>query len=407
MRTYQYTARTAEGLQVSGTILAEDENEAAVKLREKYEMIVSIRERKGVFSYTGRLSPGRGRAHLRSFVDMCGGLEALLGTGVALPEAMRLLSDELSDRSLKRILVLTQNELAEGKGVTEALKESAGDRFPAMFYEILSKGEDTGDLKGAFGECARFFERQNRLEDKRRSAYFYPGFVLIAAVVFFVILMLTVVPSFLSIYGDLGKEVPPLLQLLKGISEGIRQSLPILLLIAALIAAVLIIMHHTKKGEVLLAKLRLLLPWTGKAERLLSAGILTDALLLLFRNGKSLSIATGLSAELMTNRKAEEGLLGIKERQDEGMEFLSSFEDADFLPESFLDIIGKIDEKDRENTEKALFSAAGYYDTELMRQTRKQISLFSIILIVLIVFVACFTVITVFLSMFGMYRAVL
>ena len=109
----------------------------------------------------------------------------------------------------------------------------------------------------------------------------------------------------------------------------------------------------------------------------------------------------------MTNRRAEEGLLEIRERQDEGTEFLSSFEEADFLPESFLDIIGKIDGEDREDTEKALLSAAGYYDTELMRQTRKQISVFSVLLIVLIAFVACFTVITVFLSMFGMYRAVL
>ena len=407
MRTYQYAVRTAEGIQVSGTILAEDENEAAVKLREKYEMIVSIRERKGVFSYTGRLSPGRGRARLRSFVDMCGGLEALLGTGVALPEAMRLLSDEISDRSLRRILVLSQNELAEGKGVTEALKESAGDRFPAMFYEILSKGEEKEDIKGAFGECARFFERQERLEEKRRTAYFYPVFVLIAAVAFFVILMLTVVPAFLSIYGDLGKAVPPLLLMLKGISGGIRRALPILLLIAALIAVCFIVMHNTAKGGLLLSKLRLLLPWTGKAERLHAAGILADALSLLFRNGKSLTEATGLSAELMTNRRAEEGLLEIRERQDEGTEFLSSFEEADFLPESFLDIIGKIDEEDRENTEKSLFSAAGYYDTELMRQTKKQISVFSVLLIVLIAFVACFTVITVFLSMFGMYRAVL
>ncbi len=407
MRTYQYAARTAEGNPSYGTIVAEDENEAAAQLREKYEIVVSIRERRGVFSLTGTFAPGRGRAYMRPFIEMCQGFESLLGAGVAVEAAVRLLSEETGDRSLRRILVLTQNELSNGKDFVEALRESAGNRFPEAVYEILSTGEKESDLKGAFGKCRDFFEKHAMLEDKKRTALFYPLFVLLSAVAFFVILMLTAVPAFLAVYRDLGKNVPVLIRALSAVSSFVRQSWLIIVIVIAAVILVFLIMRLTEKGDLLLGRLRLLLPWTGKAERLSVASLLFDSLRLLFQNGKTLAEATGLSAELMTNRSARAGLLKIREKQEEGVSFLASFEEADFLPESVADLLGEIDEQDRGGTTEALSASAGYYDAELERVTRKEVSLLSAILIVLILLTAGFTVVSVFFSMFGIYRAVL
>lgn len=407
MRTYQYAAKTAEGNPSYGTIVAEDENEAAARLREKYEIIVSIRERKGIFSLTGTFAPGKGRAYMRPFLEMCRGFESLLGAGVTIESAVHLLSEETGDRSLRRILVLTQTELSNGSSFVEALRESAGDRFPEALYEILSVGEKDGDLKGAFGKCGDFFEKHTELEDKKRSALLYPAFVLLCAIAFFVILMLTAVPAFLAVYRDLGESVPALVQVLGAISDFVRHTwLIIVIVIASLIAAYLI-MRLTAKGDMLLSRLRLLLPWMGKTERCAVASLLFDSQQLLFQNGKTLSEATGLSAELMTNARARAGLEEIQKKQEEGETFLSSFEHADFLPESIGEIIGEIDENDREGTLKALSSAAEFYDAELQRVTRKEVSVLSTILIVLILITAGFTVVSVYFSMFGIYRAVL
>lgn len=398
MRTYRYIARTSEGALARGVIPAEDENDAAVKIREKYEIVVSLKERRA-------FSLGRGKAELRAFVELCERMEALLSAGVKEEDALELLGGETRDRSLKRTLLLAQNEMSQGATLREALSAGAEGRLPEAFFEILRHGEETGETAAAFGKAKAFFERHTEQEEKKASALSYPFFVFLAVLIIFIVLMASVVPSFITIYQDLGKSAPRLIRVLFQISKVVRNIWPYVLLVIAVIAVFFVIFSRTEKGAVLLGRIRLALPMTGDAERNAAASRLLDTMSLFFEEGKTLSEAAVLAVPLMTNARVREELSAALIEVKEGEDYLEVFKTADFLPDSFVTIVGELKEEKHEETAKALSSAAEYYAGELARTTRKEISVLSVILILLILLIAGFTVIAIYFSMFGIYRA--
>ena len=229
--------------------------------------------------------------------------------------------------------------------------------------------------------------------------------VFLAVFIIFIVLMAAVVPSFITIYQDLGKSAPRLVRILFQISKVVRNIWPYVLLVIAAIIVFFVTFSRTEKGAVLLGRIRLALPMTGDAERNAAASRLLDTMSLFFEEGKTLSEAAALAVPLMTNARVREELSAALIEVKEGEDYLEVFKNADFLPDSFVTIVGELKEEKHEETAKALSSAAEYYAGELARTTRKEISALSVILILLILLIAGFTVIAIYFSMFGIYRA--
>ena len=84
---------------------------------------------------------------------------------------------------------------------------------------MIRAGEATGNLDESLERLAFSYEKQFNLQKKVQSTMAYPLILLIMTLVVAGFLMLTIVPQFVTMFDDMGAELPLITKLVMGLSE--------------------------------------------------------------------------------------------------------------------------------------------------------------------------------------------
>ncbi len=184
MNSYKYTALSATGEKVSGMIEAVNQIDATTRIRQQYDMVLSIKEfsSSGVPSFLN-MEIGSSKLNSKEFTLMCSQLATVLSAGIPISRAIRLIGDKVSDKTLKKILKAAGEDVEAGRSVSASFEEHGGKIFPLTFIETIRAGEAAGDLAGSFDSMARHFDKQSKMGARVRSAMGYPLVVIAVAVV--------------------------------------------------------------------------------------------------------------------------------------------------------------------------------------------------------------------------------
>ncbi len=118
----------------------------------------------------------------------CRQLAISISSGIALPKAILLLSQQTHDKQLQKILKYTQAKLSEGTSFYSAIARYA-DSFPVVFTETIKVGEKTGRLDIVLRKLADQLEKDHEFISRVKTAMIYPGLQFL--VLFGVICLLT------------------------------------------------------------------------------------------------------------------------------------------------------------------------------------------------------------------------
>ncbi|PZX07078.1 type IV pilus assembly protein PilC [Psychrobacillus insolitus] len=110
--------------------------------------------------------------------------------------------------------------------------------FPQLFVNMIRAGEVTGNLDESLERLAFSFEKQYNLKKKVQSMMVYPIFLLIMTVVVAGVLMLTVVPQFVTMFDDMGAELPTITKLVMSFSEILQSSWYIIIPLVVIVVVV-------------------------------------------------------------------------------------------------------------------------------------------------------------------------
>ena len=95
---------------------------------------------------------------------------------------------------------------------------------------MIRAGEATGNLDETLERLAIYYEKQYNLKKKIQSTMMYPTFLLIMTIVVVVFLMLTIVPTFATMFADLDAELPAITLFVMGFSEFTSNLLGVILI---------------------------------------------------------------------------------------------------------------------------------------------------------------------------------
>jgi len=167
----------------------------------------------------GSLRFGRGsRLHL---VVSTRQLATLVKAGMPLLRSLRTVSDQLPPGSLRETFAGVAQDVEAGVKLSDAL--AAYPRWFAPFYiNMVKAGEVGGLLDEILKRLAELLEKQHRLRERVKSALMYPIFVLCTALAILLILMVFVVPTFLSMFTELGSALPLPTRVLVSVADGLR-----------------------------------------------------------------------------------------------------------------------------------------------------------------------------------------
>ena len=139
----------------------------------------------------------QGRAHIDSFVlqipiigdliqhvlveRICRVMSSMLQAGVALPEAMTVTSESVSNAVYKRGLDTIRDEMLEGRGLAEPVASS--QLFPSAARQMMRVGEETGTLDEQLTVAAQYYARELDARIKKFTSLFEPAIIIFMGVI--------------------------------------------------------------------------------------------------------------------------------------------------------------------------------------------------------------------------------
>ncbi|MGB5177128.1 MAG: type II secretion system F family protein [Gammaproteobacteria bacterium] len=81
-----------------------------------------------------------------------------IGNGVSIPDALASCREVVSNKVFQRFLVSVEHKVNEGSGFASAFQEA--DFMPATVKQMVTTGEETGNLPRVLGRIADYYERE-------------------------------------------------------------------------------------------------------------------------------------------------------------------------------------------------------------------------------------------------------
>ncbi|MEH7439887.1 type II secretion system F family protein [Neobacillus drentensis] len=243
MARFKYSGRDRKG-KSQGTIIAASKREAMVKLRDDGIRVIEINELPETL-LTKEITIGK-PVKLQHFVIYLRQFSTLIKAGVSIVEATSILAFQTGSKALKKALLNVEQELREGNPLSEAVSNHK-KIFPPMFINMVRAGEVSGNLDETLERLADHFEKQHFTRQKIVSAIAYPLVVGIIAIMVVIFLLVAVVPTFVTMFADMGGELPAITRFVLAVS-GFMQSFWWLVVIIVTLFIVFITALNSNNG---------------------------------------------------------------------------------------------------------------------------------------------------------------
>lgn len=119
-------------------------------------------------------------------------MSSLLSSGVNVVGALDITADVVQNTYFKRAIIKAKENIQKGSTLSSCFSEK-GSVYPAFFSEMISAGEETGNLSSMLADVSEFYEKEVDEKTKDFSAIIEPVIMIIVgvAVGFFALAMLS------------------------------------------------------------------------------------------------------------------------------------------------------------------------------------------------------------------------
>lgn len=121
-------------------------------------------------------------------------MEMLLGTGVAMLDAMKISAKATANAAVEEILLKAADKVKAGKPLSESLKDK--DYILPLVPQMASIGEESGKIDEMLGRAATVYENELDEKIKNISTLIEPVLMVIMAALIGVVLMGTLMPIY-------------------------------------------------------------------------------------------------------------------------------------------------------------------------------------------------------------------
>ncbi len=404
MPTFGYQARTFDGKAVQGSIEANNEAEARVKIRAKKLIPIKVGTGAessgrggGSFSFQFRLPQKKVRSKdLQVFTRQ---LSVLIQSGVPLVQSLEVLSQSSRGPALDQALSKIVADISEGKRLGDSF-QAHPQVFSRFYINMLIAGEEGGVLDQVLERLAMYIEKSVKLQSKIKGAMSYPLIVL--AISFMVVfgLLVFVIPKFASIFKSSGMKLPFLTQLCMDMSDFIIDRWYVIVFVFGAIIMGVRAYLNTPVGRARFEEQLIRLPVFGSFVIKSGMAKFSRTLSTLLTAGVPIIEALQISANTVGNSLIEKSLLRSRASVEKGKLLSVPLSEDPHIPHMVTQMIavgeqtGALDEM--------LNKVADFYEDEVDVSVTNITSIMEPIMIVVLGGIVAFFVIAMYLPIFNM-----
>jgi len=334
---YKYVAVNAQKQKVKGKFIADNEKQLAASLAKKNLFLVSSSVDKGG-TPSAFFTTGTGKVQLKELTTFCRQFAIMITAGITVLECLNNLKKQNYSHYFKSILQVIYDDVKSGSMLSAAVDKHA-KVFPHFFRSMVHVGEASGRLNEVFESLADYYESDEKIRRKAKSALSYP-LMLLAMTIGIVILMLTfVVPTFKDTMSKLDVTIEGFTKTVYDISDFLTANWRFLLVGVIFVVGVLILLLQTKKGQYVADAFKLYAPFIGRVQVELITARYARAFSILLSSGMPLSEALDTLEIIIGNQCLQKRFKTVKDEVKHGVSLTKALQNLNFFPDILIQMV--------------------------------------------------------------------
>src|SRR2546427_68669 len=311
MAVFAYQGRSAAGVQ-KGEIEAPDRTAAVGELRRRAILVTQISERSArtAIRIGSKVKDKEMAIFTRQFSTM-------IDAGLPLVQCLNILAEQSESRNLRGVTGNVARTVEQGSTLAESLRKHPRT-FDDLFTNMVDVGETGGILDVILQRLAGYVEKAAALKRKVKGAMVYPASIIGVAFLVIVFMLTFVIPTFATMFKEMGAELPLPTRIVIGLSNFVRSY--ILLIIAGLVGCVFALRsyYRTENGKSTIDALVLRVPIFGPIIRKAAVARFTRTLGTLVQSGVPILEGLRITAATAGNKVVEKAVLQCRASVTEG-----------------------------------------------------------------------------------------
>ena len=239
MESFSYKGISA-GKYIEGEIEALNQDEASHKLKEQKIIITNLtrsKKKKGTKAKSkgSSFSLFKKKIKPEDIVIFSKQFATMVKAGLPILNVLQMLRDQLENPALKVVIEDIRKSLEGGVTLSKCF-EKYPNYFDNVYVNLIKAGEASGKLDVFLLKIVDSLEKKEKIKKKIKGALMYPGIMFTVAIVVSVFMLVKVVPVFAKMYDGMGVALPGPTAVIMNMSNFLRGTGGLLLLIITLSA---------------------------------------------------------------------------------------------------------------------------------------------------------------------------
>lgn len=329
-------------------------------------------------------------------------LAVMFNAGVALMKAISMLADTSTNAKLKKALRSIRADIETGIPLSEAMAKFP-DIFDDLYCSMVQSGEIGGVLDMVLNRLATALEKAAKLQNHIKSAMAYPKAVGTIAVLVFFGMTRFLLPTFASIFTELGTELPAFTQFMLGISDFLQDPIKFgsLLLGIATVVFAYKTFYKTPQGRLICDRMYLNLPIVGPLIKLTAVARFCNTFSMLTGAGVPMLTCFEIVAHTAGNKVITNAILNARKEVEQGGSLTDAFDREQVFPPMAISMM-RIGEETGE-LDKMLAKVGDFYEDEVEQAVKGLTSTLEPIMMVGIAALVGAILLSMYLPMFAVF----
>ena len=412
MPTFTYEAMNSSGQTVKNELDAATSEDAIAKVRGMGLFPTRIKEKAGRRSGAKGGAPAAagqparrrsvGRVSKKLLTTFTRQLSTLIDAGLPILRSLRILEQQQKPGMLRIAIRLVADDVEGGATLSEAMARSP-KAFDQLYSNMVRAGELGGVLDVILQRLADFMEKSQALRRKVIGAMIYPAAVITFATAIVTFIMMYVIPSFETIFQDMGEKLPVMTRTLIRISAWVRNFGWVVILCSPLVIWLgFKLLKTSKGGRYAVDNLKLHIPIFGKIVSKTAVARFSRTLGTLLSAGVPILEALNITAETSGNEVYARAINRVHDGIREGESFAAPLRQAKVVEPMVVNMIDVGEETGE--LDKMLTKVADTYDEEVETLVASLVSLLEPVMVITLGLIVGFIVVSLFMPMVALIQ---
>ena len=359
MSEFVWEARARTGELRKGVMDADDEPAVQARLRSQQLMPTKIKKKGKVLNF--KIGTG---VDLKEVVTFTRLFATMIDAGLPIVQCLDILCNQTDNKAFAVILRDVKANVEQGATFSDSLRRHP-KVFDALYVNLVQAGEVGGILDTILNRLAVYNEKAIKLRRQVKGAMVYPSAVVIIFTGVLSVLLGWVIPSFKTIFKDLGAsdELPWLTQVVISVSETFIGYLPLVILVGIGTVVALMYVYRRPAGKRFFHRLMLKAPIIGNVLRKVAVARFTRTLGTLLASGVPILDALEIVAKTSGNMVIEEAIMYARAKISEGKNMASPLLETNVFPPMVVQMVGVVEQTGA--LDAMLGKIADFYEEEV------------------------------------------